>query len=123
MPRGLKAIENRLHRYAASFPGAAEDHPWGETVYKVNKKVFVFFGVATDNELHVTCKLPDAGEFALTLPFTSPTGYGLGKAGWVTARFAKGDEVPLDILEDWIEESYRTVAPKKLVKELDGAVQ
>jgi hypothetical protein len=26
---------------------------------------------------------------------------------------------PLDVLKDWVEESYRLVAPKKLVAELD----
>ena len=33
--------------------------------------------------------------------------------------FRRGDEPPVDILCDWIEESYRTIAPKKLVAELD----
>ena len=27
------------------MPGAWEDHPWGDTVVKVGKKVFVFMGV------------------------------------------------------------------------------
>lgn len=119
MDRRLKSAQKALYKFAAGFPEAAEDHPWGETVYKVNKKVFVFFGVDGSDTLHVTTKLPDAGEFALTFPFTEPSGYGLGKAGWVTSTFDAGDEPPVDILQDWIEESYRTVAPKKLVKLLD----
>jgi predicted DNA-binding protein (MmcQ/YjbR family) len=115
----LKRAGTALMRFAAAFPEAYEDHPWGETVYKVNKKVFVFFGVPDPDGFGLTTKLPDAGEFALTLPFTEPCGYGLGKAGWVTSRFAKGEDVPVDILQDWIEESYRAVAPKRLVKLLD----
>jgi hypothetical protein len=55
---------------------------------------------------------------ALTLPFTSPTGYGLGKSGWVTATFGPKEAPPLDLLEDWIDESYRAQAPKKLVATL-----
>ena len=51
---------------------------------------------------------------ALTLPFTAPTGYGLGRARWITARFAKRDKPPVDLLQDWILQSYRAVAPKKL---------
>jgi hypothetical protein len=58
---------------------------------------------------------------ALSLPFASPTGYGLGKSGWVTARFAAKDKPPLEMLRKWIEESYRAVAPKELVKLLDQA--
>ena len=38
----------------------------------------------------------------------------------MSASFAKGDDIPVDMLQDWIDESYRTVAPKKLVKLLDG---
>ena len=53
---------------------------------------------------------------ALTLPFTSPTGYGLGRAGWVTARFAAGDDVPIDLVKEWIAQSYLAVAPKAVLK-------
>jgi hypothetical protein len=28
--------------------------------------------------------------------------------------------VPLDVLRDWVEESYRIVAPKRLAAQLDG---
>jgi predicted DNA-binding protein (MmcQ/YjbR family) len=116
----LKTIGTALQKFAAGFPEAWEDHPWGETVYKVGKKVFVFFGVDEEGKIGLSVKLPDSAEFALTFPFTSPTGYGLGKAGWVSASFGKGDEVPADMLRDWIDESFRAVAPKKLVKQLDG---
>lgn len=57
---------------------------------------------------------------ALTLPFVSPTGYGLGKSGWVTATFGPKQTPPLDMLQDWIDESYRAQAPKKLVAALPG---
>jgi predicted DNA-binding protein (MmcQ/YjbR family) len=50
--------------------------------------------------------------------FASPTGYGLGKSGWITARFGKKDKVPLGLLEAWIDESYRAIAPKAVVKSL-----
>jgi hypothetical protein len=41
-----------------------------------------------------------------------------GRSGWVTATFAPGVAPPLDPLKDWIDESYRAVAPKSLVKQL-----
>jgi predicted DNA-binding protein (MmcQ/YjbR family) len=96
-----------------------EDFPWGETVFKVHGKVFVFFG-HSGTGLGLSVKLPDSSLVALGLPFASPTGYGLGKSGWVTAQFAAKDAVPFELLKQWIEESYRTVAPKKLVAELDA---
>ena len=117
-----KAPKNRdafaLRAYALAFPEAREDFPWGERVAKVRDKVFVFLG-RDDEDVGVTVKLPSSGLLALSLPFASPTGYGLGKSGWVTARFGPRDEPPMELLRKWIDESYRAVAPKELVKALD----
>jgi predicted DNA-binding protein (MmcQ/YjbR family) len=106
-----------LREYALGFPGAQEDHPWGETVIKVRNKVFVFLGTLKDDgSLGLSVKLPASGGEALSLPFCAPTGYGLGKHGWVSARFGP-DETPLvGLLRDWIAESYCAVAPKTLAK-------
>ncbi|MFT5290264.1 MAG: putative DNA-binding protein (MmcQ/YjbR family) [Planctomycetota bacterium] len=106
-----------LLAFALGFPEAHEDHPWGEVVAKVRKKVFVFFG--GDKGFGLSVKLPESKFEALLLPFTEPTGYGLGKSGWVTARFEEGFDPPVALLSIWIEESYRAVAPKTLLKQLD----
>ncbi len=37
-------------------------------------------------------------------------------------QFRPGQEVPMDLIEQWIDESYRAIAPKKLVTQLDEAV-
>jgi predicted DNA-binding protein (MmcQ/YjbR family) len=116
----LKAIERQLSTFALSYPGTREDFPWGERVVKVQKKVFVFLH-ATSRELHVTVKLPSSGTLVLSLPFTKPTGYGLGKSGWVTSTFGARNGPPLEVLKQWIDESYRAVAPKKLVASLPPA--
>src|SRR6266536_3143694 len=63
----------------------------------------------------------DLRQDALELPFTKPTGYGLGKSGWVSATFETKDDLPLEILKGWIRESYCAVAPRKLVAELEGS--
>jgi hypothetical protein len=36
----------------------------------------------------------------------------------VTATFAAGEPVPIDLLKTWIDESYRAQAPKRLVATL-----
>lgn len=36
----------------------------------------------------------------------------------MTARFAKREKAPVDLLRSWIDESYRAVAPKKLLAAL-----
>jgi predicted DNA-binding protein (MmcQ/YjbR family) len=109
-----------LRAFALGFPEAYEEFPWGERVAKVNGKVFVFLGMDGDT-LGLSVKLPQSGMLALGLPFASPTGYGLGKAGWVTAKFGRREKAPVDLLRSWIEESYRAVAPKKLVAALSAA--
>jgi hypothetical protein len=54
--------------------------------------------------------------FAESFDWAEPAGYGLGRSGWITARFGPDDELELDLLKRWIAESYRAVAPKKLGK-------
>ena len=75
-------------------------------------------GEKETKELSLSLKLPSSRDVAVDLPFAEPTGYGLGKSGWVSARFAKVSDVPIDLLKAWIDESYRAIAPKKLVKGL-----
>lgn len=116
----LRGIGRRIAAAAAKYPGATLEHPWGENVYKVNGKVFVFLGTDAD-DLGLSVKLPHSADAALMLPFASPTAYGLGKAGWISAKFERGQDVPEGLLLEWLNESYRAIAPKKLLKELDGA--
>jgi predicted DNA-binding protein (MmcQ/YjbR family) len=117
----LKAAATALRAFALGYPGAREEFPWGERVVKVGKKVFVFMGMADGDELGLSVKLPSSGPMALLLPFAQPTGYGLGKAGWVSVRFAPSDDPPVALLREWIDESYRAVAPKTMVAKLPSA--
>lgn len=114
--------EEELRQLAMAYPGASEDHPWGECAFKVRKKVFLFASLSAKG-LALSVKLPSTSQEALLLPFTEPTGYGLGRHGWVSASFAPGQRPPMPIVAGWIEESYRAVAPKKLLAELDGAAE
>jgi predicted DNA-binding protein (MmcQ/YjbR family) len=116
--RASDSIET-LRLFALGYPGAHEDHPWGETVVKVAKKVFVFLGKPKEGQAAgLSVKLPQSGALALSLPFASPTGYGLGKSGWVSVELGQREKVSLDMLRQWIDESYRAVAPKTLVARL-----
>lgn len=118
----LRRVSASLRKFALAFPGATEDFPWGDRVAKVKGKIFVFLGLdpVAGSGMTLTVKLPLSSEAALDLPFVKPTGYGLGKSGWVTATFGPTDHPPVDILKAWIIESYRTVAPKKLAAGLDA---
>jgi predicted DNA-binding protein (MmcQ/YjbR family) len=123
VPGRNEKVRARLLEYALSLPEAWQDEPWeGDVVAKVGKKIFVFLGSDRgDGRVGLSVKLPVSVDEALAYPFTEPTGYGLGRWGWVSATFARGDSPPVDLLEEWIEESYRAIAPKKLVKLLDAS--
>jgi len=90
----IKQLETVLRDYAMSFPGATEDFPWGERVIKVNKKVFVFMGKDQAEDFSMSVKLPTSLEVAM--------------------------DVSEKLLKGWIGESYRAVAPARLVSQLDG---
>jgi predicted DNA-binding protein (MmcQ/YjbR family) len=108
------ALRKQLLAYALGLPGGYLDHPWSEDVAKVGKKVFVFFGIEESTDPGMTVKLNASHPLALAQPGVTPTGYGLAKAGWVTVRFAH--DLPVPMLREWIDESYRAVAPKKLAR-------
>ena len=124
MASDLKTAQDALRAFALGMPGTYEEFPWGEPAMKVNKKVFVFFGLTEqiDTELRFAVKLTLSNDHALQMPFAKPTRYGLGAHGWVSMLLTPDDDIPLDLLQDWIEESYRNVAPKRLVAELDKQI-
>ncbi|HEX7837155.1 MAG TPA: MmcQ/YjbR family DNA-binding protein [Kofleriaceae bacterium] len=117
---GFAAAEAHLRDHALAKPEATEHFPWGERAIKVKGKVFLFMR-ADQAQLSLSTKLPRSSPVALMLPFATPTGYGLGKAGWVSASFATGDTPPIDILCSWIDESYHAVAPAKLAALAGGS--
>ena len=108
-----------VRKAALGYPEAYEEMPWGHHAIKVKGKSFLFLA-SNDGEFSMSAKLPSSGSVVLSLPYASPTEYGLGKSGWVTARFARGKAIPVEDLKLWVEESYRAIAPKKLVASLDG---
>ena len=114
MSRIAHAFE-ALRRHGLSLPEAVEEFPWGHSALKVRGKTFVFLN-QSEEELSLSVKLPVSRDFALIFDWAEPTGYGLGRSGWVSARFGPGDEPDLELLERWIVESYKAVAPKKLGK-------
>jgi predicted DNA-binding protein (MmcQ/YjbR family) len=107
-----------LEKFALSLPEAWADAPWGDRVVKVAKKIFVFLSGPDAEQPGMTVKLPESRDHGLSFEGSQLPGYGLGKSGWVTIRIAGVPEEERDVLFDFVEESYRAVAPKSLVKKL-----
>ena len=114
-----KAME-QIRKAALAYPETREDHPWGEIAIKVKGKVFLFMGQGAGGQpgLGFSVKLPKSGPTVLKKKFAEPTHYGLGKHGWVTCSFAKDSDVPLKDALAWLDESFRAVAPKKILDKL-----
>ena len=109
----VKPAKARLLKYALAKPEATLEHPWGENVTKVHGKVFVFFGIDDGSEYVMGVKLTKALLYAKSLPNVEAMGYGLGKSGWVSVKTPKG-ALPVAMYEEWIDESYANVAPKRV---------
>ncbi len=120
MTEATNAILRELRAFGLAYPGAHGKAPWpGHDDLAVNDKTFAY--LAADGEpFSISCKLKYTSEAALELPYATPTGYGLGKSGWVTFTPSEAEMPSIEQLKEWIDESYRAQAPKKLVKELDA---
>lgn len=116
------AVVDSLEEFALSLPEAWPDSPWGDRVVKVGKKIFVFLSPSDATRPVVTCKLPESRDHALSYPEAFPTGYGLGTHGWVTVTIDAVPPEEREVLFDFVEESYRAVATKTLVKQLDADI-
>src|SRR4051812_5881622 len=114
----LGGIAKRLRDYALGFPETTEAFPWGESAFKVKGKTFVFMR-ADPNDLSFSVKVPNSRNKALALPGSEPTHYGMGAKGWVTLRPTA--KTSIDLLLSFIDESYRSIAPKRVLAKLESS--
>src|SRR5262249_4862000 len=113
------AVLKELRAFGLAYPGTHTKSPWpGHLDLAVKDKTFAYLSIEGE-PLSISCKLPRSAQVALMLPFTQPTPYGPGKAGWVSAKFGDDAQVDVDMLKAWIDESYRAQAPKKLVAQIE----
>lgn len=118
--KNLVRAESSIAQRAAAYPEVVEERPWGHRAFKVRGKTFLFLTLEGDC-LSFSLKLPQSGLEVLGLPFAEPTGYGLGKSGWVSCSFELKDAVPLELIAEWLHESFVAIAPKKVSQALSPA--
>jgi predicted DNA-binding protein (MmcQ/YjbR family) len=109
----------KLEAIVARLPEAVrvDIEAWGgEPTFRVNGKNFVF---ASADATSLSVKLPkdEADAVVATDQHAAPTGYGLGRSGWISVSLpgrvsaARWREV-----EEWVRTSYTLIAPKRLAK-------
>jgi predicted DNA-binding protein (MmcQ/YjbR family) len=89
----------------------------GEPTFRVRGKNFVF----TDREASgISVKLPkeEAAAVVATDRLAEPTGYGLGRHGWVSVRIGRATAARWQQVEEWVRTSYTLVAPKTLAQQV-----
>ena len=115
----MSDLHAKLLAIVLRLPGAYEDRPWGSVHCKVDGKIFTSWGKHDDGRWSVGFKTDKELQAMLIAsdPRFAMADY-VGKHGWV--RMDVGDKPDLGELEHFIVESYKMIAPKKRLKELEG---
>src|SRR5262245_22370035 len=100
------AILRKLRAFGMTYPGAHGKRPWpGHDDLAVHDKTFAYLSLEGE-PFSISVKRPYTSHEALKLPFAKPTGYGLGRSGWVTLEPGAREMPSIEILQSWIDESY-----------------
>ena len=110
---------DRLTEICTRLPEAqrVDIEAWdGEPTFRVNGKNFVFASPDGDG-LSVKLTKEEAEAVVATDTAVEPTGYGLGRHGWVSITLPKRvSEARWREVEEWVRTSYCLIAPKRLAK-------
>lgn len=108
-------ISEHLRAQALALPETTEGTSCVNRAFKVRKKNFLFVGEKPEL-VKIMLKLEASlGEAqAMEDPRIEAA-----KNGWVTVRFSPDDVPDADLLSAWVVESFRTLGPKSVVRELD----
>lgn len=112
---------DRLESIVARLPETArvDIEAWGgEPTFRVGGKNFVFAG-ASGRTITVKLTVDEAAAVVATDPEVVPTGYGLGRSGWVSISLtSRPSAARWREVEEWIRTSYTLVAPKRLARQV-----
>jgi len=115
MEKFTHPISEHLRAIALALPETTEGTSCVNRAFKVRKKNFLFVG-EKEGQVRVMLKLSASLEAASRM---DDPRVGVGKGGWVTLRFAPDEPLDEGLLSAWVVESFRTLAPRVLVRQLD----
>lgn len=110
----------QARRVCLALPEAVEQETWGHPTFRVGKKIFATFGIGDEEGATTMSMKAPAGEQEVLLATGEPFFYPkyVGSKGWIGV--ALGDGTDWQELAELVEDSYREIAPKRLVKELEA---
>lgn len=113
-------VARELQAFASTYPEVTESPSCVNRSFKARKKGFMFLGEKPDGTLRLMVKLDDGVGSAESVADADPDGWNVAGPGWITGNFTDATAPPIETMKDWIDESYRLLAPKTLVKQLDA---
>jgi predicted DNA-binding protein (MmcQ/YjbR family) len=119
MAKAADPFHDRLLAIVKSLPETEEDWPWGSIHCKVAGKIFVGWGRDDDGIMCIGIRttLPLQAMLVASDPRFTIAKY-VGKYGGIDMRLGKNPSWAE--VEQLIVDSYRIIAPKRLVKVLDA---
>ena len=121
-----KRFLSRARAVCLSLPEAIEQETWGHPTFRIRSKIFAGIGVDTGVDPEAGAREPqvnmsmkaDRDEQPMLLsrgePFFKPR-Y-VGSKGWIGIYIS--DSTDWDEVAELVEDSYRLIAPKTLVRQL-----
>jgi hypothetical protein len=114
----------RLRKLCLALPEAHEVEAWGEPTFRVRNKIFASYARANShhgqgrNAVWVKAAPGDQSTMVAAAPdcfFVPPY---VGPSGWV--GICLDGVVAWDDVDEFLRDSYRLIAPKRLIASLDG---
>ena len=111
-------VSKAIRTVAMALPGATEGQSCVNRAFKAGGKNFAFLG-EKDGECGLRLKLDTSIDEVAGRAESQPDRYQVGTNGWTMLRFPPDDPPMANELEAWIVESFRLLAPAKIVATLD----
>ena len=120
-----QALDDKVRAICSAFPGVTEKLSHGAPAFSAGKQFVQLWADGHHDHTfpHLWCAAPPGAQDDLVAAepdrfFRPPY---VGHRGWIGVRLDRRPRWRQ--IEDVIEDAYRTVAPKKLLAELDAAPQ
>jgi len=116
-----EAILAQLREICLSYPEAVEAEAFGAPTFQVRAKNFVMLH-RPEGRTALWCKAPPGAQAAYVQ--SGPARYYappyLGTKGWIAAWLDPEADPDWPEIEEIIDQSYRLIAPRRLIARLDG---
>lgn len=113
-------LSQAIRLMVLGFPETVEGSSCVNRAFAAGGKNFAFLG-EKENECSLRIKVDSSRSEFEELGANDPDRWQIGKAGWAMLRFAPDAPPSEPDLCRWITESFRLLAPKRLVNEFDAA--